>query len=568
MVRQRASFPQNWGHPMNHSSPTGGSAPRRADKTCMALACGLALHSAWVCSAMYSASMFGAAVNFAGVHGTSFSLLYLVSSVGFFLTALLACVIDQRLLQYARSRVYMRGAALVTCVATLFSLVPHIGPEWLSMAIQVLTGLATGVGSAVLMLFWGVALAREDERCSVLAAAAAVAAGFALNVLVLQSLPNPLGGLVAAILPFGEFVLLTYISPHQGDPVDIVFNAVATRKRKLGAVMAEATILMGFAIALLKQVSIQAALTGAAPSTKSVILVVAIGIASVPFVAFKLSDKYGDWNRLIHRVIPVSICVILLAALLVCDQELFFDMFMVAAYFLCETCVWVFGALTAHRLRISPIFLFGLLRGTVTAAMLVGSIAIQYAAPVLDDLPPSGKGFVLLVIVFVLLATRLMPNESVMVRNAVRCPAVKLMTLELDEKLDINTEHQTACVADSQARPFGNAPSAGGVHETDEIVASLPNADPFGKAQPAQSGETGGKFSRKIRRVAETYMLTERETDILFEWVKGNGAAYIQEKYCISEGTVKTHIRNIYRKLDVHKKSNLMRLIDEIENYD
>lgn len=556
---------------MNHSISTGGSVPQRADKTHMALACGLALHSAWVCSAMYSTSMFGTVVNFAGVHGTSFSLLYLVSSVGFFLTALLACAIDQRLLQYARSRTYMRATALVTCLATLLSLVPHIGPEWFSMAVEVLAGLVTGVGSAVLMLYWGVALAREDERHSVFAAAVAVAAGFALNVLVLQSLPGLLGGLAAAILPLGEFALLAYVSPHQGDPVDIAFSAVATSKPRFGAVMAEAAILMGFAIALLKQVSIQVAFASAALSAKSVVLAVAIGIASVPFVVFKFSRAYGDWNRLIHFVMPVSICVILLAALLVCDQELFFDMFMVAAYFLCETFVWAFGALAAHRLRISPIFLFGLLRGTVTAAMLVGSIAIQYAAPVLDDLPPSGKGFVLLVILFVLLAARLMPNESVMVRNAVRCPAVRLMTLELDEKLDINAEHQAADAVALEAQPIEAVPSAGGTRAADATAApasSALNSDPFGKAQHAQTGETGGKFSRKIRRVAETYMLTERETDILFEWVKGNGAAYIQEKYCISEGTVKTHIRNIYRKLDVHKKSDLMRLIDEIENYD
>ncbi len=534
----------------------------------MALAGGLALHSAWVCSTMYSASMFGTAVNFTGVRGTSFSLLYLVSSVGFFLAALLACMVDQRLLQYARSRFHMRGAALVTCLATLLSLVPHIGPEWLSMSVEVLAGLATGVGSAALMLFWGVALARDDEHHSVFAAGTAVVTGFALNVLVLQSLPSPWGGLVAAVLPFGEFALLAYISPRQDDPVDIVFNAVATSKRKLGAVMAEATILMGFAIALLKQVSIQATFTGAAPSTKFVILVVAIGVASVPFVVFKLSERCGDWNWLIRVVIPASTCLTLLAALLVCDQELFFDMFIVAAYFLCEIFVWVFGALTAHRLRISPIFLFGLLRGTVTAAMLVGSIAIQYVAPALDDLPPAGKGFVLLVIAFVLLATRLMPNESVMVRNAVRCPAVKLMTLELDEKLDINTEHQVADVTVSEEPFFESASSSGGAHAADATTPPSLNENPFGKPQPSQVGETGGKFSRKIRRVAETYMLTERETDILFEWVKGNGAAYIQEKYCISEGTVKTHIRNIYRKLNVHKKSDLMRLIDEIEKYD
>ena len=77
-----------------------------------------------------------------------------------------------------------------------------------------------------------------------------------------------------------------------------------------------------------------------------------------------------------------------------------------------------------------------------------------------------------------------------------------------------------------------------------------------------------GKFSRKIKLIAQTYLLTERETDILFELAKGNSAASIQEKFFISAGTVKTHIRNIYRKLDVHKRQDLLRLIEEFDACD
>ena len=553
---------------------TAASQERNASSRACALIVGLALHNAWVCSAMYSASMFGTAVNFTGVRGASFSLLYIVSSVGFFITSIIACCIDQRLTRYSRSRRHMLLAAAITCVSTLLSLVPHVAPEPVSLVVEVLAGLATGVGSAVLMLYWGTALAREDEALSAPATLAGLIGGFALNVLVLQALPNPAGGLAAAALPLLEYACLAHASPGEHDPVSISFNALPTSKTKFGLVVAEATVLMGLAIALLKQASIQTTFSGTTSPSKFVILVMSACVAAVPLVIFRMSSKKGDWQFLLRRALPITTCVILLAALAMGEQDLFFEMFMVAAYFLCEALVWLFGVFTAHRLRLSPIFLFGLLRGGATASMLVGAIVIQYASGFLDTLPPNGKGFVVIVVVLILFATRLLPREADMVRTVVRCPAVRLMATDMDERLRILAERKAAeqQVQAGGSRdgamapdvPVGVAGEAGGGRG----YAGGPSArSPF-DAQARQGGEAGGKFSRKVRRVAETYMLTERETDILFEWVKGNGAPYIQEKYSISEGTVKTHIRNIYRKLNVHKKSDLMRLIEEIEDYD
>ncbi len=539
-------------------------AARGAAATLAALATGMAFHNAWVCSAMYSATMFGSAVEFPGMRGASFSLLYLVSSVGFFLTAALACCIDQRLKRYSRSPRHMGLAAALTCLATLLSLVPHLAPDPVGTVVEVLAGLATGVGSAALMLYWGTALAREHESLSAPAILIGVVAGFALNVLVLQSLPAPWGGLAAALLPLLEFVCLSYITPAKTAAMEVEFNALPTGKGRFALSMVEATVILGLAIALLKQTSVQTTFSGVANASKFVVLVLSACVATVPFVVFKASDKSGDWQFLQRRIIPAGACLALLAGLAMGEQELFFEMFMVAAYFLCETLVWLFGALTAHRLRLSPIFLFGLLRGTVTAAMLVGAVLIQYAAPAIDDLPPNGKGFALIAVVCVLCATRLLPSESLMVRNAVRCPAVRLMTMDMDEKLELAAVRKTG-----EQQPLEQAASVPATAADAAGTGRTPGpqaAPAAGQGVPA--GEQGGKFSRKVRRVAQTYMLTERETDVLFEWVKGNGAAYIQEKYSISEGTVKTHIRNIYRKLNVHKKSDLMRLIDEIEDYD
>lgn len=59
---------------------------------------------------------------------------------------------------------------------------------------------------------------------------------------------------------------------------------------------------------------------------------------------------------------------------------------------------------------------------------------------------------------------------------------------------------------------------------------------------------------------AQHPQLTERETEILKYILLGLTAPSIAERLSISENTAKTHIRRIYRKLDVHSRQELLEL--------
>lgn len=52
--------------------------------------------------------------------------------------------------------------------------------------------------------------------------------------------------------------------------------------------------------------------------------------------------------------------------------------------------------------------------------------------------------------------------------------------------------------------------------------------------------------------------LTARETEIFALLVKGRSAPYIRDELFLSKNTVDTHIKHIYRKLDVHSKQELI----------
>ncbi len=61
--------------------------------------------------------------------------------------------------------------------------------------------------------------------------------------------------------------------------------------------------------------------------------------------------------------------------------------------------------------------------------------------------------------------------------------------------------------------------------------------------------------------IAERYALSARETDVFELMARGRSGSYIQAELSLSESTVKTHTRNIYRKIGVNGKQDLIDLV-------
>lgn len=65
--------------------------------------------------------------------------------------------------------------------------------------------------------------------------------------------------------------------------------------------------------------------------------------------------------------------------------------------------------------------------------------------------------------------------------------------------------------------------------------------------------------------LAEEYGLTEREAEIFTLLARGRDVLFIEQDLKISRNTVKTHRKNIYRKLGIHTQQELLSLIEEPE---
>lgn len=72
-------------------------------------------------------------------------------------------------------------------------------------------------------------------------------------------------------------------------------------------------------------------------------------------------------------------------------------------------------------------------------------------------------------------------------------------------------------------------------------------------------------FEQRIERLREEHGLSPRETQILGYVGRGHSSVYVAKTLLISESTVYTHMRNIYRKLDVSHREELIQLINGYE---
>lgn len=90
----------------------------------------------------------------------------------------------------------------------------------------------------------------------------------------------------------------------------------------------------------------------------------------------------------------------------------------------------------------------------------------------------------------------------------------------------------------------------------DDVVSHVRPVDTPRIVPPSES------FDDRCRAIVEAFALTPREAEILQFYARGRSTAVVQEELVLSYNTVKTHVRNLYRKTDVHSQQELIDLVD------
>lgn len=72
-------------------------------------------------------------------------------------------------------------------------------------------------------------------------------------------------------------------------------------------------------------------------------------------------------------------------------------------------------------------------------------------------------------------------------------------------------------------------------------------------------------YSRKVEAMKDRFALTSRERQVFELLAYGKSSKYIEEELTIAANTVKAHTRNIYQKMGISSKQELLELIDEYD---
>ena len=100
------------------------------------------------------------------------------------------------------------------------------------------------------------------------------------------------------------------------------------------------------------------------------------------------------------------------------------------------------------------------------------------------------------------------------------------------------------------------------------LVSAPLEQDVPGHSTGANDAPTDAKpevetFDERLSRLAQAAGLSPRETEIAAYVGRGHSSVYVAKTLLISESTVYTHVRNIYRKLGISSREELIRLLND-----
>ena len=69
-------------------------------------------------------------------------------------------------------------------------------------------------------------------------------------------------------------------------------------------------------------------------------------------------------------------------------------------------------------------------------------------------------------------------------------------------------------------------------------------------------------YNRRCADLSDEYRLTAREAEILLLLGRGHTSSFVADELTVAESTVRSHRKNIYRKLGVSSREELFKLLD------
>lgn len=476
------------------------------------------------------------------------------------MAALLVCSACDTRVHTAFRRLRLAAACSVGCLAagaSLFGAAALAGPA--AAAVAACAGAVLGACTAMLVFYWGIAYARMETPDIVLSTAVSTAVGFVLYALCPLAVPRPALHAVACVVPLANaFLLRNRVTERLPEPerTALYFSELAVKRPSFALKTVPALAALGLVAGLLlvhtQSNPVPAGLPAfVALTAAAAVFCIAVSLAARAYIR----RRDVSFAQVFRMLMPLAAALALPVPFVQPDTLSAVELCVLADLILCASVAWAFLASLSQEYRLSPVFVFGLGFGSAAAGMLAAVLLAPPVAAATADVLPF-PALVLALCLFALVVV------SAFFPRAVDIHAIVSQSFAPDE-LRGDASLGEGLPYGAHDEDDGAGAHAGGAGRGGSGTAEGAGA-PEGRAADGGAPRKG-RFVRRCERVADTYLLSRRELDVLVLLAKGRNVGFIKEQLCISEGTAKTHVHHVYKKLNIHSQQELIELVDSMD---
>lgn len=523
---------------------------------------------------------------------------------------------NQRFLRfYVGRRILVLASAL--CIAgTAMSVFGTTGGSF-GIFFFVLGGIMSGAGTAIFIPLWGTAFARYEFPTIALNCALGVTVGVIAATALIDWITAAISIPIQCLLLCVGALLLWRLTPipyYRRYEVPM-FHALPVNHAQFIIRLGLPTLIFGIALGVVGSMFILGVVC-----TNEVACGLMIGascaVCIVLFMAnVALMKNEAHWDTLFRYMLPVA-GLGMIGVPLFCGAYQLASVFLItAAFVILTTLLLTMFADIAQEFRLSPIFMFGIGSAILFVGVILGTLLVPPTNEWQTMSSVRWTGLAMGAIVLLMLAGSINPRK----RDVVRMLASDKEPIAVDQLNEILVNRNSGAAG----APTSLAELAAGIAERARLVNNdelNPSAVPAGSVETATSAtdadipshapdsdrvvyavetlsanesedieaevatdkdasqEPGlpdagdnkpepkpekGAFYRKCEEISDRYLLSRRESEVLFLLAKGHKAGFIEDKLCISKSTAKTHINHIYKKLDIHTQQELLNMVEE-----
>ena len=506
---------------------------------------GFTFHLAWLCLFMYNVIP-----GFVGSSEDSYDALnpvYFYSMLSLIVVLIFGISRTHSFMSFAHSKLGRYGMPLICSLGTLFYALCAMGVvnDGVAAALVVAGGVMTGSSSAVMAAHWASIFGRAKARAVIMNFTLIIAAVLVACLTVSYLFPT-MALILATLLPLASGASLVYADGYKvegdGTKEPRCQGAKASRhSRKAYIILIAAVALFGFSTGGLGILgSNEIRYEELFYSTTSAIVLIAVGwlvvqedkhaflplfvapllvlaVFALPYVRFTSNDAAGLFFT--TGIVAIELMLVFEAVLF----ALLFD-FSCARTFMIARMTYAISNQLSWLLSNSIVGTWG-----TSVTMQIAGTAILAASEIV---------IAALVVTYMLLRKKTGTTPELNTRAA----GVEGNTHDAS-----NHATPTNATDDTANRDANERQGEPAMCPAKSIAANAASSEP-------QEGQT----SACVGLAAERYGLSPRETDVLRLLVAGDSTAQIQDKLCIAPGTFNYHMRNIYAKLGVHSRQELL----------